>query len=376
MAEEKSGSKSNNALESVLLVILLLLALSGYLNKGNNELSKRDGLFGKSGVSYIGDGSFLDKDGNGIDDRIDDGSFQDEDGNGVDDRLENGPAGRASGGYTPDNGSIFNFGSLIGPGAIEKGKEVINKKALVVRKDAAGAIIGEQFKRVKGKITEGPLNLFGTKWWKVNYEDAPDGWVSEDDITSKIGLFNALEIIPITYEILKPIGFIFVGVLIIFILIVRSKLGTVMLIAQKKRRMIDEKVEDEEKLNEPVVIAGIPNLPVGNGEVPKSASRNPRWDHIQELLLSRSVNDWRQAIIEADIVLDEMLKRMGYAGESVGESLKKIERSDFVTLDQAWEAHKIRNRIAHDGIDFHITRQEAERVIKLYKQVFEEFYFI
>jgi len=375
MAEEKSGSKSNGALEGVLLIILILMALSGYLNKGNSELSKRDGLFG-SGTSYIGDGSFIDENGNGIDDRIDDGSFQDEDGNGIDDRLENGRAGRASGGYTPDDGSIFNFGSILGSGVLEKGKEIINKKALVVRKDAAGAIIGEQLKRVKGKITDGPINLFGTDWWRVNYTNAPDGWVSAEDITSKIGLFNALEIIPITYEIIKPIGFIFVILMIIFILIVRSKLGTVLLIAQKKRMMIDEKVEEEEKLNEPVVVAGIPNLPVGNRESPKTVSRNPRWDHIQELLVSRSVNDWRQAIIEADIVLDEMLKRMGYEGESVGESLKKIERSDFITLDQAWEAHKVRNRIAHDGIDFHITRQEAERVIKLYKEVFEEFYFI
>jgi len=378
MAEEKSGPKSNNALEGILLIILLLLALSGYLNKGSQTLSERDrlNLPASGDGSYIGDGSFIDKDGNGIDDRIDDGSFIDKNNNGIDDRLEGGSGGRADGGYKPVEKSIFNFGSLLGPGILKKGTEVINKNALAVRKEAAGAIIGEQAKRIKGKIVDGPILSFGTTWWKINYPDAPDGWVSQEDITSRIRAFTVLEIIPIIYEIIKPIGFIFVILLLIFIMIIKSKLGTVLLIAQKKRKMIDEKVEEEQKLNEPVVVAGIPNLPVGNNEAPTSVSRNPRWDHIQELLVSRSVNDWRQAIIESDIVLDEMLKRMGYEGESVGERMKGIERSDFVTLDKAWEAHKVRNRIAHDGIDFQITRKEAERVIKLYKEVFEEFYFI
>ncbi len=75
-------------------------------------------------------------------------------------------------------------------------------------------------------------------------------------------------------------------------------------------------------------------------------------------------------------MLDDMVDAMGYEGEGLGERLKQIERSDFNTLNQAWEAHKIRNNIAHAGSDFTLTQREVRRVIDLYKQVFDEFDFI
>ena len=78
--------------------------------------------------------------------------------------------------------------------------------------------------------------------------------------------------------------------------------------------------------------------------------------------------------MEADIILGEMLEKMGYVkGETIGDKLKTIEKSDFTSLDQAWEAHKIRNMIAHEGTDYILTEREAKRVVGLYEQVFKEF---
>ncbi len=101
-----------------------------------------------------------------------------------------------------------------------------------------------------------------------------------------------------------------------------------------------------------------------------------RWENITLRIKSHNEADWRLAIIECDILLDEMLKKMGYPGESIADKLKIVEPSDFHTLNEAWEAHKVRNRIAHSGTDFHLSRSEAERVFALYKKVFEEFYFV
>ena len=64
---------------------------------------------------------------------------------------------------------------------------------------------------------------------------------------------------------------------------------------------------------------------------------------------------------------------MQLPGDGVGEKLKGIEESDFDHLEEAWEAHKIRNAIAHQGSDFLLTQREAKRIIRLYKSVFEEF---
>lgn len=104
--------------------------------------------------------------------------------------------------------------------------------------------------------------------------------------------------------------------------------------------------------------------------------KNVRWEQILLHVASENPNDWRLAIIEADIILDEMVKSMGYAGASLGERLKRIEQSDFTSIEAAWEAHKVRNRIAHSGSDFILTQREARRIISLYEQVFREFEYL
>lgn len=109
---------------------------------------------------------------------------------------------------------------------------------------------------------------------------------------------------------------------------------------------------------------------------PVVQKQNERWASIERHMDTENENDWRQAILEADIILDEMVERMGYKGENLGERLKNIEASDFKTLQNAWEAHKVRNRIAHDGSEYTLSRHEAKRVIELYKSVFQEFEYI
>lgn len=103
--------------------------------------------------------------------------------------------------------------------------------------------------------------------------------------------------------------------------------------------------------------------------------RNSKWENLLKYLDSENPSDWKLAIIEADSLLDEMVKAMGYPGDSLGERLKMIEPSDFLTLQAAWEAHKIRNRIAHEA-SFQLSRREARKAIDLYEKVFHEFHFI
>ncbi len=101
-----------------------------------------------------------------------------------------------------------------------------------------------------------------------------------------------------------------------------------------------------------------------------------RWDNALKLVESDNPNDWKQAIMEADIILDDLLMKMGYRGESVGEKLKRVELGDMKSLDEAWEAHKVRNQVAHGGSDFVLNQHDVKRVMHMYKKVFEEFYYI
>lgn len=104
--------------------------------------------------------------------------------------------------------------------------------------------------------------------------------------------------------------------------------------------------------------------------------RNVAWQRILDHLDSPNESDWRLAIIEADTVLKEVLDKSGFVGDTIGEKLKGLEKGDIASLSAAWEAHKVRNRIAHEGSEFRLNKREAERVIDLYRQVFEELHYI
>lgn len=100
-----------------------------------------------------------------------------------------------------------------------------------------------------------------------------------------------------------------------------------------------------------------------------------RWDRAMTYLESQNPNDWKQAIIEADILLDSLLTKMGYRGDSVGEKLKRVEQGDMKTRQDAWNAHLVRNDIAHKP-DFQLDHHTARQTINLYRRVFEEFYYV
>jgi hypothetical protein len=97
-----------------------------------------------------------------------------------------------------------------------------------------------------------------------------------------------------------------------------------------------------------------------------------RWAHIRTLVEGPNESEWRQAIIEADIMLDDLLSQLGYPGQSVGEKLKAVNPERFHSLQHAWEAHKVRNEIAHSGSAFQLTERLAHRTIAQYEVVMRE----
>ena len=75
-------------------------------------------------------------------------------------------------------------------------------------------------------------------------------------------------------------------------------------------------------------------------------------------------------------MLNELLDVMGYKGETMADKMRGVDRASFNSIDLAWEAHKIRNRIAHDGSAHQLTARETRRVIALYEKVLKESRFI
>lgn len=102
-------------------------------------------------------------------------------------------------------------------------------------------------------------------------------------------------------------------------------------------------------------------------------SGNSRLKDIEMHINTNNPNDWKLAIIEADIMLGQILDKAGYTGSTIGDQLKSASHHAFKTLDDAWTAHRVRNQIAHEGADFVLTHKVAKETIIQYKRVFAEF---
>ncbi|MEX2145047.1 MAG: hypothetical protein WD712_01580 [Candidatus Spechtbacterales bacterium] len=97
-----------------------------------------------------------------------------------------------------------------------------------------------------------------------------------------------------------------------------------------------------------------------------------QWSRVLEKIGSQEESDWKLAIIEADSIMDELIKALGYRGDTMGERMTKIKPGQFPHLDDAWRVHKVRNFIAHDP-SYKIGRETALRAIKIYELIFSEF---
>ena len=123
----------------------------------------------------------------------------------------------------------------------------------------------------------------------------------------------------------------------------------------------------------------VTELVSADGPVPTESGGNlinPKWQHIESLIESDNENDWRQAVLEADIMLDELLGHIGYRGQTVADKLQSVDSADMQSLEDAWQAHKTRNKVAHQGSDFKLDRNTFMDTMNQFKRVFNEFHYI
>jgi len=104
----------------------------------------------------------------------------------------------------------------------------------------------------------------------------------------------------------------------------------------------------------------------------KKKKMKARWNNIRKRLESENESEYKVAIIEADNIIDDLIKTMAYPGESMGERLDGIPEGQIENLEGIKEAHKIRNRIIHET-NLQISREYAEEILKKYEAFLGEF---
>ncbi len=95
------------------------------------------------------------------------------------------------------------------------------------------------------------------------------------------------------------------------------------------------------------------------------------WRKIVVRLDTGLESEYKLAALEADNMMNDILKRMGYTGETLGERLKNLTSATLPNIEEIREAHQIRNNIIHDP-DYRLSLDEARKMMEIYEKGFRD----
>ena len=91
------------------------------------------------------------------------------------------------------------------------------------------------------------------------------------------------------------------------------------------------------------------------------------WKKILKKQESGSEAEYKLAIIEADSLLDEVLKRMGHTEETIEEKIKTILSSEIKNIEELKEARKTRSSVVYDP-DYELALGKTKETLKIYEE--------
>jgi hypothetical protein len=98
-----------------------------------------------------------------------------------------------------------------------------------------------------------------------------------------------------------------------------------------------------------------------------------KWSKIKLRLDTGEESQYKVAIIEADDLVDNLVMRMGYAGENMTDRLDGVPAGQLEHLEELKQAHEIRNRIIHED-RFILDKKTAEDTLALFEKFLDYFH--
>lgn len=71
-----------------------------------------------------------------------------------------------------------------------------------------------------------------------------------------------------------------------------------------------------------------------------------KWEEVQKFCADKKT--WPMAVIDADKLLDQALKKRHFKGKTMGERLMSAQRT-LSDNDRVWFGHKLRNELVHEA---------------------------
>jgi len=93
-----------------------------------------------------------------------------------------------------------------------------------------------------------------------------------------------------------------------------------------------------------------------------------KWQELQKLCANKAT--WPLALINADNLLDEALKKCHFKGKTMGERLVAAQR-DLSNNDGVWFGHKLRNQIVHEA-GFKLRKRDVQDALVGIRQALKD----
>jgi len=95
------------------------------------------------------------------------------------------------------------------------------------------------------------------------------------------------------------------------------------------------------------------------------------WMKILQRLETDMETEYKLAVIEADLLLNDVLKRLGYEGKTLGEKLEKIKPGVFSDIRSLKDADQIYQNLIYD-VSYRLGQPDAKRIIAIFEKALTE----
>lgn len=93
-----------------------------------------------------------------------------------------------------------------------------------------------------------------------------------------------------------------------------------------------------------------------------------KWRQIQGMC--RNKEDWAHAIVHADMLFDEVMRKKKIPGKTTGERMVNAQEK-FSSHDALWDAHKLANILRQDG-DKRVREDSVKSALVAFRQALRD----
>lgn len=103
----------------------------------------------------------------------------------------------------------------------------------------------------------------------------------------------------------------------------------------------------------------------------QDAITRDRWSEIIAKVDAGSPELLKLAIIEADKLADDTLKRLGFEGKHMADRMQNVTPETLRSFTGLWKAHRVRNSLVHTP-GYEVSKDQAVLAIESYRKFLAE----